>query len=66
MPHSGNLHGVVTVSCGVAASRTCAVHDTAALIALADAALYAAKEAGRNRINVADRITRGLRVIVAG
>jgi diguanylate cyclase (GGDEF)-like protein len=45
----GALH--VTVSCGVAAS---ADGDPAALVAAADAALYAAKRAGKNRTVRAD------------
>jgi diguanylate cyclase (GGDEF)-like protein len=37
----------ITVSLGVAATR--GEHDAGALFALADEALYAAKQAGRNR-----------------
>jgi diguanylate cyclase (GGDEF)-like protein len=49
IPHSGNPHGRVTVSIGVA---SCMVHDgdTAdALVRAADLALYRAKDGGRNR-----------------
>ncbi len=52
LPHAGSTIGHVTISCGVA---TLAVDgddlpDEAALISAADQALYAAKEAGRNRV----------------
>jgi diguanylate cyclase (GGDEF)-like protein len=47
----GTLH--VTVSCGVAASSD---GDPVALVAAADAALYAAKRAGKNRTVRADAV----------
>jgi diguanylate cyclase (GGDEF)-like protein len=42
--------GIVTASVGVAACRPCPGLDATALIAAADAALYCAKAAGRNRV----------------
>jgi diguanylate cyclase (GGDEF)-like protein len=44
---------LVTISVGVAASLAGTAPDPAALVAEADAALYAAKHAGRNRVRLA-------------
>lgn len=52
----------VTLSAGIAGSRGKA--DTAALVAEADAALYRAKNAGRNRVALADR--RRFEALAAG
>jgi len=50
IPHDGSVHARVTISVGVAVLSP-AVGDLAeTLIAQADAALYAAKRAGRNRV----------------
>ncbi len=46
--HKGNSHGVVTVSLGCATVIPAEDSSTTALMASADAALYAAKAAGRN------------------
>ncbi|HMA52385.1 MAG TPA: diguanylate cyclase [Magnetospirillaceae bacterium] len=58
LPHAGSLIGDhVTISCGVATlmgdvESAAAMPDEAALIAAADQALYAAKEAGRDQVQV--------------
>ncbi len=53
IPHVGSCLGRVTASVGVAASRCAAREDASDLLGRADAALYGAKERGRNRV-VAD------------
>ncbi len=53
MPHPGSPNGIVTVSIGVATEDTDHYATAEALIAAADAALYAAKSAGRDRVMVA-------------
>ncbi|WP_342154930.1 GGDEF domain-containing protein [Methylorubrum sp. SB2] len=53
MPHAGNPHGLVTISCGVAVLSTGSSDGAAALIAAADKALYEAKRQGRNRVQTA-------------
>ncbi|AMG36292.1 diguanylate cyclase [Achromobacter xylosoxidans] len=53
-PHEDNEGGIVTVSIGVATLQPRPGDDVAALVEAADAAVYRAKEAGRNRVMVAD------------
>jgi diguanylate cyclase (GGDEF)-like protein len=51
--HKGNSHGVVTISVGCATVVPDEGSSTIALMASADAALYAAKSAGRNCVKAA-------------
>ena len=54
IPHAGSEFGVVTVSIGVAAATWAKLlEDRARLVSGADAALYDAKRAGRDKIRVA-------------
>ena len=50
-------HGGVTMSIGVASSRQVGAASSEQLLARADAALYKAKEAGRNRVTIADSMS---------
>ena len=52
--HEDNEGGIVTVSIGVATLVPRAGKDAAALVEAADAAVYRAKETGRNRVVAAD------------
>jgi diguanylate cyclase (GGDEF)-like protein len=51
LQHPSSKLGRVTLSIGVACNKDLD-NDPAALIAAADAALYRAKRAGRNRVNL--------------
>ncbi|MBP0575942.1 GGDEF domain-containing protein, partial [Mycobacterium tuberculosis] len=61
IPHGGNgRFGTVTVSVGVAVARPSPVELVGAdsLALRADLALYAAKNAGRNRVTAADALVQ--------
>ena len=62
-PHAAGPHAVLTVSCGVASVPEVLAHNGAALVAEADAALYAAKGAGRNQVRAAKRSKTALRLV---
>ncbi|WP_374236793.1 MULTISPECIES: diguanylate cyclase domain-containing protein [unclassified Thiocapsa] len=53
LSHPGAAGGLVTVSIGVALTSEHAPANPNALVGLADAALYRAKAAGRNRVEMA-------------
>ncbi|MDM0085899.1 MULTISPECIES: diguanylate cyclase [unclassified Variovorax] len=51
IPHPASTHGVVTVSIGIAAMGQVHPRTPSSLVEAADAALYRAKDRGRNRIH---------------
>lgn len=63
MPHTAGPHAVLTVSCGVATVPEILAHNAAALVAEADAALYAAKGAGRNQVRAAEPSKKAMRLV---
>jgi diguanylate cyclase (GGDEF)-like protein len=52
MPHEGTESGVVTVSAGLAFASPVIGSSPANLVKDADALLYEAKRAGRNRVSI--------------
>ncbi|CAH0296696.1 Phytochrome-like protein cph2 [Massilia sp. Bi118] len=50
IPHAGSKAGLVTISVGIAIQPALDTSDPEALLRIADAALYRAKDAGRNRV----------------
>ncbi len=61
LPHLGRAsNGLVTVSAGVASLAAEAGNTPGALFAAADAALYAAKQQGRNQVCVGTGIPLGV------
>lgn len=56
----------VTASFGVAEIHTCGLADTAALISASDAALYKAKENGRDQVVTADRTPGAVANVATG
>jgi diguanylate cyclase (GGDEF)-like protein/PAS domain S-box-containing protein len=59
IPHVGSEHGIVTVSVGVAATtRRDFLRDRDTLVSSADAALYEAKRAGRDRVKFAEPVAQ--------
>ncbi|CAB3710984.1 hypothetical protein LMG3431_05998 [Achromobacter pestifer] len=50
VPHQDNDGGIVTISIGVATVNPAADGDASSLVEAADAAVYQAKKAGRNRV----------------
>jgi diguanylate cyclase (GGDEF)-like protein/PAS domain S-box-containing protein len=54
LPHAGNLHGFVTVSIGCASQTLTPECVGNPVLLAADDALYEAKSAGRNRVEVAE------------
>jgi diguanylate cyclase (GGDEF)-like protein len=54
IPHEGNPHRVVTVSIGCATAEPLETTQSVQLLESADAAMYQAKDAGRNCVRLAN------------
>ena len=52
IPNSASIFGIVTISVGAVSARSYSFSNDVELINLADAALYEAKENGRNQCRV--------------
>lgn len=66
IPHEGRPGGRVTISIGVAVARPRHGDQDSVLVREADAALYAAKDAGRNRVATAIGGDRSLQPVAGG
>lgn len=56
LPHAAAEHGIITVSIGIAASDGLFAETFSEVVAAADAALYVAKQSGRNRVHAAGEV----------
>ena len=64
LEHAANVHSILTTSGGVAAVSCREIADAEGIVAAADAALYAAKQCGRNRVLI-NRRTMQPRIRIA-
>ncbi len=63
LPHAGSDHRTVTLSIGISDASSGSRHDMGSLVARADDALYAAKDAGRDCIKIAGEPVPAARAI---